>query len=46
MNDAVNIHFLGAAGMVTGSKYLVELPEKNHFGGLRDVSGRQEAAPA
>ena len=28
MNDSVNIHFLGAAGTVTGSKYLVELPGK------------------
>lgn len=28
MNDSVNIHFLGAAGTVTGSKYLVVLSHK------------------
>ena len=28
MSEPVNIHFLGAAGTVTGSKYLLELPGK------------------
>ncbi|MFN0216947.1 MAG: MBL fold metallo-hydrolase RNA specificity domain-containing protein [Saprospiraceae bacterium] len=28
MNDKLFIHFLGAAGTVTGSKYLLETPEK------------------
>ncbi len=28
MNDKIFIHFLGAAGTVTGSKYLLEAPEK------------------
>ena len=28
MNSSANIHFLGAAGTVTGSKYLLELPDK------------------
>ena len=28
MNDKVNIHFLGAAGTVTGSKFLLEFPDQ------------------
>ncbi|MDO8366949.1 MAG: MBL fold metallo-hydrolase, partial [Saprospiraceae bacterium] len=28
MTDKIFIHFLGAAGTVTGSKYLIEAPEK------------------
>ena len=29
MDRHVNIHFLGAAGVVTGSKFLIETPERN-----------------
>ena len=29
MNNQVNIHFLGAAGVVTGSKFLLETSERN-----------------
>jgi metallo-beta-lactamase family protein len=29
MSLSVNIHFLGASGTVTGSKFLLELPDKN-----------------
>jgi len=28
MSKAINIHFLGGAGMVTGSRFLLELPQK------------------
>ncbi|MFD2531260.1 hypothetical protein ACFSVN_02240 [Gracilimonas halophila] len=29
MSKSIKIHFLGASGTVTGSKYLIETPEKN-----------------
>lgn len=31
MKDKIFIHFLGAAGTVTGSKYLIEAPQKNSW---------------
>ncbi|TVR15776.1 MAG: MBL fold metallo-hydrolase [Balneolaceae bacterium] len=43
MSEPVNIHFLGAAGTVTGSKYLLELPQKKilvdcgMFQGLKEL---------
>ena len=38
--------FLGAAQTVTGSQYLVEAGDAARAGGLRDVPGREGAAPA
>jgi metallo-beta-lactamase family protein len=29
MSTSIKVHFLGASGTVTGSKYLIELPDKN-----------------
>ena len=43
MNNKIFIHFLGAAGTVTGSKYLIETPEKKFlvdcglFQGLKEL---------
>ena len=46
MLDKMTIKFLGAAGTVTGSKYLLETSKKKAYGGLWGIPGFERIAVA